>query len=359
MPFAPVRRPHIVVASFALIVAVAPLARAQQPTTARRPVRADATGRSQGLEGHSPIRAVERRQVVRLRPRAERGRRDGHHPLDRRRREGNEVPDRRTGRRRRRAWRRGRWCGGQFAEHQRRLALGCVHGLSASGDGAGRGGRGGRGGGGGGGARHNGATPAAPAQNKMALVNLATGEKKEFDKVRSFSFNGDKPTYIAMQSYPEQAAPTQRRAGGRRGGRGAAGGGGAAAAGRVDGTDLVLYNLVERRRDQRRQRRGVRLRRLRRIARVHDRRARSDRQRRAASQHAHGRRSRDRFRSRALSPPRVGRQRTGASPCFAAKLDTLSRDTLFSVVSFTNVDAFRRRRRSSSIRRSTPISQPG
>ena len=34
----------------------------------------------------------------------------------------------------------------------------------------------------------------APTQNKMALVNLATGEKKEFDKVRRFSFNGDKPT---------------------------------------------------------------------------------------------------------------------------------------------------------------------
>ena len=218
MQFAPVRRPQIVVASFALIVAVAPLVRAQQPTTAQRPVAADATGRSQGLEGHSPARAVERRQVVRLRPRAQRGRRVGHHPVDRRRREGNEVPDRRSGRRRRWAWRRGRRCGGQFAEHQRRLALGRVHGLPGRGDGAGRGGRGGRGGGGGGGAAAQGATAAAPAQNKMALVNLATGEKKEFDKVRSFSFNGDKPTYIAMQSFPEQAArrPTARRRAARR-----------------------------------------------------------------------------------------------------------------------------------------------
>ena len=56
---------------------------------------------------------------------------------------------------------------------------------------------GGRGGAGRGGAGRGtgGATqdqPAAPAQNKMGLVNLATGEKKEFDKVRRFAFNGDK-----------------------------------------------------------------------------------------------------------------------------------------------------------------------
>ena len=38
----------------------------------------------------------------------------------------------------------------------------------------------------------------------MGLVNLATGEKKEFDKVRRFAFNGDKPTWVAMQSFPEQ-----------------------------------------------------------------------------------------------------------------------------------------------------------
>ena len=93
----------------------------------------------------------------------------------------------------------------------------------AAATGAGRGGRGGRGGGGGGGgAAAQGAAPAAPAQNKMALVNLATGEKKEFDKVRSFSFNGDKPTYIAMQSFPEQAAPTNGAPAGGAAGRGAA-----------------------------------------------------------------------------------------------------------------------------------------
>src|SRR4029079_672899 len=48
--------------------------------------------------------------------------------------------------------------------------------------GRGGGGRGGAGRGGAGGATQDPA--AAPAQNKMGLVNLATGEKKEFDKVR-------------------------------------------------------------------------------------------------------------------------------------------------------------------------------
>jgi len=100
-------------------------------------------------------------------------------------------------------------------------------------------GRGGRGAGRGG-APNAGAAPAAPTQNKMGLVNLATGEKKEFEKVRRFAFNGDKPTWIAMQGYPDTPAPADNAAPtGGRGGRGGAGGGGASAT----GTDLVLYNL--------------------------------------------------------------------------------------------------------------------
>jgi dipeptidyl aminopeptidase/acylaminoacyl peptidase len=92
-------------------------------------------------------------------------------------------------------------------------------------------GRAGRGGAGRGGAAPTaGAPPAAPAQNKLALVNLATGEKKEFDKVRTFAFNDDKrPTYIAMQGYPEQAPAAAP---------------GAPRVARPDGTDLVLVNLA-------------------------------------------------------------------------------------------------------------------
>ena len=109
---------------------------------------------------------------------------------------------------------------------------------------AGRGGRGGRGGA----PQQQGAAPATPAQNKLGLVNIATGEKKEFDRVRRFAFNGDKPTWIAMQSYPEAQAPAGDAAaaaapGGRGGRGGAPAAGGGAATGRPDGTDLVLYNL--------------------------------------------------------------------------------------------------------------------
>ncbi len=68
------------------------------------------------------------------------------------------------------------------------------------------------------------AAPAAPAQNKMALVNLASGEKHEFDRVRRFAFNGDKPSWIAMQSYGAPPAAGQPVNG--------------------SGTDLVLYNLT-------------------------------------------------------------------------------------------------------------------
>jgi dipeptidyl aminopeptidase/acylaminoacyl peptidase len=91
----------------------------------------------------------------------------------------------------------------------------------------GRAGRGGNGRGGRGGANDAAATPRA--QNKMMLVNLASGEKREFDRVRRFSFNGDTPTWIAMQSF---APPST-------GGNGAN-----ASPANAGGTDLVLYKLA-------------------------------------------------------------------------------------------------------------------
>ncbi len=107
---------------------------------------------------------------------------------------------------------------------------------------AGRGGNGARGG-----ATQQGAAPAAPRQNQLGLVNIATGEKKQFDRVRRFAFNGDKPTWLAMQSYPEATAATGDAAATPTGGRGGRGGAapntGGGAAGRAEGTDLVLYNL--------------------------------------------------------------------------------------------------------------------
>jgi dienelactone hydrolase len=78
-------------------------------------------------------------------------------------------------------------------------------------------------------------TARRPVQNKIAVVNLANGEKKEFDKMRRFVFAGDAPQWIAMQGYPATApaaAPS------------APGGMAAPAAGGSDASDLILYGLT-------------------------------------------------------------------------------------------------------------------
>ena len=100
---------------------------------------------------------------------------------------------------------------------------------------AGRGGRG-RGAGRGGATQENAVTP---PQNKLGLVNVATGAEKEFAAVRRFAFNGDKPAWIAMQSYAPPAALSAASTGapGGRGGNGTT-------TARNAGTDLVLYNLA-------------------------------------------------------------------------------------------------------------------
>ena len=77
-------------------------------------------------------------------------------------------------------------------------------------------------------------TQRRPSYNKVAVVNVATGEKKEFEKVRRFAFSGEQAGWLAMQAYPaEGGAPAN-----------GAPAGGAAAAPRVEGTDLLLYNLT-------------------------------------------------------------------------------------------------------------------
>ena len=71
-----------------------------------------------------------------------------------------------------------------------------------------------------------------PLFNKLALVNLATGHKKEFDKVRRFAFAGEQAGWIAMQAYPADAGATPP-----------APGAASTASNRTDGTDLILYDL--------------------------------------------------------------------------------------------------------------------
>ncbi len=81
-----------------------------------------------------------------------------------------------------------------------------------------------------------------PVQTKMMLVELATGNKKEFDKVRRFAFSGELSTAIAMLRYaPTPAGPAGPAAAGPGGASGAPG---APAEDRVQGTDMILYELA-------------------------------------------------------------------------------------------------------------------
>lgn len=45
-----------------------------------------------------------------------------------------------------------------------------------------------------------------PLQNGAALVNLATGERRDFEKVRRARFAGERPTWVVMQRYPAEGS---------------------------------------------------------------------------------------------------------------------------------------------------------
>jgi dipeptidyl aminopeptidase/acylaminoacyl peptidase len=92
-----------------------------------------------------------------------------------------------------------------------------------------------------------------PVQGGVTVVNLATGEKKEYPRIRRFDFSGDDdrtipglPEFIALHR-----SPAQPPAGGGQGGDapaaapgGRGGGGGGPAADRPRGTDLILRDLA-------------------------------------------------------------------------------------------------------------------
>ena len=77
-----------------------------------------------------------------------------------------------------------------------------------------------------------------PIQSSVTIVNLATGDKREYPKIRRFAFSGESSTWVALHRYqPEPAGPA--------GGGAAAGGGrGAAAPERPKGSDLILRALA-------------------------------------------------------------------------------------------------------------------
>jgi dipeptidyl aminopeptidase/acylaminoacyl peptidase len=45
-----------------------------------------------------------------------------------------------------------------------------------------------------------------PLQNGVSILNIATGEKKDFDKVRRFAFAGEKPSWVVMHRYAAEGA---------------------------------------------------------------------------------------------------------------------------------------------------------
>ncbi len=88
-----------------------------------------------------------------------------------------------------------------------------------------------------------------PVQNKLGLLNLATGDQITVDAIQSFSFSPD-GTWLAMRHYPPEAAATgggRGAAAGRGGGGGGRGGRGGGANGADDntpGATLIVRQLA-------------------------------------------------------------------------------------------------------------------
>jgi dipeptidyl aminopeptidase/acylaminoacyl peptidase len=83
-----------------------------------------------------------------------------------------------------------------------------------------------------------------PIQSSVTVVNLESGEKKEYPKIRRFSFSGESAGWIAMHRYGADA-PGGAAAGAAAAGRGAGGGAaGGTGADRPRGSDLLLRDLA-------------------------------------------------------------------------------------------------------------------
>jgi dipeptidyl aminopeptidase/acylaminoacyl peptidase len=82
-----------------------------------------------------------------------------------------------------------------------------------------------------------------PIQSSVAVVNLATGEKKDYPKIRRFAFSGESSTWIALHRFGPDAPPAAGGGGAAAAGGGRAGGGTGAASDRPRGTDLILRDL--------------------------------------------------------------------------------------------------------------------
>ncbi len=88
-----------------------------------------------------------------------------------------------------------------------------------------------------------------PVQNGVTIVNLATGDKREYSKIRRFAFSGESSAWMALNRYPAQggAEGAEGRGASPAGGRGGAAAGGAGGSAQNDrprGTDLILRELA-------------------------------------------------------------------------------------------------------------------
>ena len=84
-----------------------------------------------------------------------------------------------------------------------------------------------------------------PIQSSVMVVNLASGEKKEYPKIRRFAFSGESSGWIALQRYGADAPAGGAGAAAAPAGRGAAAGGAGGASERARGTDLILRDLAQ------------------------------------------------------------------------------------------------------------------
>jgi len=52
-----------------------------------------------------------------------------------------------------------------------------------------------------------------PIQASVVIIDLSTGKTREFERVRRFAFDGEKPTIVALHRYADTPAPTPQAAG--------------------------------------------------------------------------------------------------------------------------------------------------
>ena len=76
-----------------------------------------------------------------------------------------------------------------------------------------------------------------PLQSRVLVVELGTGKKTEFEKIRQFSFSGERATLLAMHRYPPTPAGAPPPAP-------PATGAGAPADDKPSGSDLILYEMA-------------------------------------------------------------------------------------------------------------------